>query len=130
MSNFWDSNVWGAFNLIAVLLSSLLAASLLKKAIKLLKDSLIPTSVVGGGILLAIAAIYKFITKTKLVRTRTSHLFQKRKNGREFQLIFKVHVAIFHKKIFCVFIFFHSIISIQLSCKKVNPSTRFFTEKS
>ena len=69
MSNFWDSNVWGAFNLIAVLLSSLLAASLLKKAIKLLKDSLIPTSVVGGGILLAIAAIYKFITKNEMFNT-------------------------------------------------------------
>jgi len=69
MSNFWDSNVWGAFNLIAVLLSSLLAASLLKKAIKLLKDSLIPTSVVGGGILLGIAAIYKFVTKDEMFDT-------------------------------------------------------------
>lgn len=69
MSNFWDSNVWGAFNLIAVLLLSLLAASLLKKAIKLLKDSLIPTSVVGGGILLGIAAIYKFVTKDEMFDT-------------------------------------------------------------
>ena len=69
MSNFWDSNVWGAFNLIAILLSSLLAASLLKKAIKLLKDSLIPTSVVGGGILLGIAAIYKFVTKDEMFDT-------------------------------------------------------------
>jgi len=69
MSNFWDSNVWGAFNLIAVLLLSLLAASLLKKAIKLLKDSLIPTSVVGGGILLGIAAIYKLVTKNEMFDT-------------------------------------------------------------
>lgn len=69
MSNFWDSNVWGSFNLIAILLLSLLAASLLKKAVKLLKDSLIPTSVVGGAVLLLIAAIYKLITKEEMFNT-------------------------------------------------------------
>lgn len=69
MSNFWDSNVWGRFNLIAILLLSLLAASLLKKAVKLLKDSLIPTSVVGGAVLLLIAAIYKLITKEEMFNT-------------------------------------------------------------
>ena len=63
MSNFWDFKVWGSFNLLAVLLLSLLAASLLKKSIKILQDSLIPTSVVGGGILLIIGAVYKWITK-------------------------------------------------------------------
>lgn len=69
MSNFGDSNVWGRFNLIAILLLSLLAASLLKKAVKLLKDSLIPTSVVGGAVLLLIAAIYKLITKEEMFNT-------------------------------------------------------------
>ena len=69
MSNFWDFSVWGSFNLFAVLLLSLLAASLLKKSIKLLQDSLIPTSVVGGGILLIIGAIYKFITKEVMFDT-------------------------------------------------------------
>lgn len=69
MSNFWDSNVWGSFNLIAILLLSLLVASLLKKAVKLLKDSLIPTSVVGGAVLLLIAALYKLITKEEMFNT-------------------------------------------------------------
>ena len=69
MSNFWDFSVWGSFNLFAVLLLSLLAASLLKKNIKILQDSLIPTSVVGGGILLIIGAIYKFITKDVMFDT-------------------------------------------------------------
>ena len=32
MINFWDYNAWGGFNVIAVLLVSLLAASLLKRA--------------------------------------------------------------------------------------------------
>ena len=69
MNNFWDSSVWGSFNLFAVLLLSLLAASLLKKSVKALQDSLIPTSVVGGGILLIIAAIYKLITKEVMFDT-------------------------------------------------------------
>ena len=69
MSNFWDSSVWGSLNLVTVLLLSLLAASLLKKSVKFLQDSLIPTSVVGGAILLCIAAIYKFITKDVMFDT-------------------------------------------------------------
>ena len=59
MSNFWDTGVWGEINLFAVLLLGLLAASILKKAVKILRESLIPTSVLGGGLLLAISSIYK-----------------------------------------------------------------------
>lgn len=62
MSNFWDTSVWGEVNIIAVLLLSLLVASLLKKGIRLLKESLIPTSVLAGGILLAISSIYKLFS--------------------------------------------------------------------
>lgn len=62
MENFWDSSVWGTFHLVAVLLISLLVANALKRKIKFLKVSLIPTSVLGGGILLLIAGIYKLIT--------------------------------------------------------------------
>lgn len=69
MENFWNSNVWGIFHLFAVLLISLLAANALKRKIKFLKVSLIPTSVLGGGILLLIAAIYKLITGDLLFDT-------------------------------------------------------------
>ncbi len=62
MDNFWDFSVWGWFNVLAVLLISLLAAKALKKAIPILNASLIPTSVLGGGILLIVAGIYKLIT--------------------------------------------------------------------
>ena len=62
MENFWDYNVWSGFNLMAVLLISLLAASILKKIFPALKASLVPTSVLGGGILILVAAIYKLIT--------------------------------------------------------------------
>ena len=62
MTNFWDFNVWGTFNVVAVLLVSLLAANMLKKAIPFLQASLIPTSVLGGGILIIVAGIFKSIT--------------------------------------------------------------------
>ena len=62
MINFWDFNAWGGFNVIAVLLVSLLAASMLKRAFPILKATLIPTSVLGGGILIVIAGIYKTVT--------------------------------------------------------------------
>jgi len=62
MENFWDYSVWGDFILIAVLLVSLLVANMLKKKIPFLQASLIPTSVLGGGLLVVVAGIYKAIT--------------------------------------------------------------------
>ena len=62
MNNFWDFSVWGSFHLLAVLLVSLLAANILKRTVKFLRVSLIPTSVLGGVILLVIAEIYGAIT--------------------------------------------------------------------
>ncbi|MBR5774462.1 MAG: hypothetical protein IKY44_06385 [Clostridia bacterium] len=62
MENFWDSSVWGTFALCATLLISLLIANVLKRTIKFLHYSLIPTSVLGGVILIIVASIYKGIT--------------------------------------------------------------------
>ena len=62
MNNFWDSSVWGPFNLLAMLLCALLVASLIKKNVKVLNESLIPTSVLAGTILLIISSIYKLCT--------------------------------------------------------------------
>lgn len=62
MENFWDSSVWGGFMVVAVLLMSLLLANALKRRISFLGASLIPTSVLGGLILLAISGIYKLFT--------------------------------------------------------------------
>ena len=69
MVNFWDFSSWGAFNLIAVLLSGLLVANMLKRSIPWLEASLIPTSVLGGGILLLASVIYKRITGTEMFNT-------------------------------------------------------------
>ena len=62
MANFWDSEVWSIVNLISVLLVSLLAANILRRTVPFFKKSLIPTSVLGGGVLIIVAAIYKLIT--------------------------------------------------------------------
>ena len=70
MENFWDSNVWGFFNLFAVLLLSLLAANVLRKTVKGLNESLIPTSVLGGGVLLVISAFYKLATGVNMFDTQ------------------------------------------------------------
>lgn len=60
--NFWDYEVWGSILVFAVLLVALLAGNVLKKSIPLLQRSLIPTSVLGGAVLLVVAAIFKAIT--------------------------------------------------------------------
>jgi len=56
--NFWDTSVWGGVNVFAMLLLGLLAASLVKKSIKGLRDSLVPTSVLAGFLLLVVSGIY------------------------------------------------------------------------
>ena len=62
MENFWGIEVWGTINLIMVLLASMLAGNILKKSIRILQASLIPTSVIGGTLLIIVAGIYKLCT--------------------------------------------------------------------
>lgn len=62
MENFWDYKVWGPLLIFVALLGSLLVGNILKKSIPFLRNSLIPTSVLGGAILLIIAEIYKHAT--------------------------------------------------------------------
>ena len=62
MGNIWDFEVWSWIMLFAVLLGSLLVGNILKKSIPFMRNSLIPTSFLGGCVLLIVAAIYKAIT--------------------------------------------------------------------
>ena len=62
MENFWDYSVWSGVNLIGVLLLSLLFANVLKRKISWLNASLIPTSVLGGAVLLVLSGLYKLFT--------------------------------------------------------------------
>ncbi len=69
MENFWDYSSWGFFNLIAVLLVSLLAGNMLKRSIPALQASLIPTSVLGGSILLVISSVYNIVSGNEMFDT-------------------------------------------------------------
>ena len=69
MENFGDYSVWGIFNLIAVLLLSLLLAYTLKRSVRFLRASLIPASVLGGVILLIVAGIYRLLSGNNLFDT-------------------------------------------------------------
>ncbi|MBQ1846595.1 MAG: hypothetical protein II135_01190 [Clostridia bacterium] len=62
MENFWDFNVWSSFNILAVLLISLLIANILRRSIPFLRKSLIPTSVLAGALLMITEGVYKAIT--------------------------------------------------------------------
>ena len=70
MSNFSDFSVWGSMNQIAALLMSLLAANMLKRSLPFLRNSLIPTSVLGGGILLGVSAIYNLCFGQNMFETK------------------------------------------------------------
>ncbi|MBQ3235323.1 MAG: hypothetical protein IJA97_04090 [Clostridia bacterium] len=70
MSNFWDYSVWGFIMILGALLGSLLLANVLKKAIPFLNKSLIPTSVLGGLILLLISLIYTAVTDDVLFEAK------------------------------------------------------------
>ena len=59
MENFWDSNVWGTYLLVGILLASLLVANALKRKIPFLRNSLIPNSVLGGILILVFVGVYK-----------------------------------------------------------------------
>ena len=68
-NNFWDSSTWQFFHLIAALLLAMLAANALKQTIPLLRRSLIPTSVLGGLMLLVTAAVYQGATGQVMFKT-------------------------------------------------------------
>ena len=69
MGNIWDFSSWGFFNLIAVLLAALLLAHMLKRMIPWLEKSLVPTSVLGGLLLLLVSVIYNQSTGREMFDT-------------------------------------------------------------
>ncbi len=69
MESFWDFSVWGGVNLIAVLLLSLLCANAIKRSVPFLRNSLIPTAVLGGILLLFASIVYKQTTGNMLFDT-------------------------------------------------------------
>lgn len=69
MESFSDYSVWSFISILAVLLIAMLLANLIKKSIKCLKNSLIPTSVLGGLILLVLSIVFESITGKNIFDT-------------------------------------------------------------
>ena len=70
MQNFWDFSVWGPVALFGTLLISLLDANILKKKLPFLRNSLIPTAVLGGLMLLIISVVYEAVTGDLFFNTK------------------------------------------------------------
>lgn len=69
--NFWDSHVWTFMVELTVLLAGMLVANLLRRTIRPLRQSLIPSAVVGGFLLLAANNIYKHIVGVPIFQALT-----------------------------------------------------------
>ncbi|NCB50421.1 MAG: hypothetical protein EOM54_00875 [Clostridia bacterium] len=67
--NFWDFEVWGFIVMLAVLTGGMLLANLLRRLIKPLRRSLIPSAVIGGFIILIIEKLYHAITGISMFTT-------------------------------------------------------------
>ena len=69
MQNFWEFNAWGTILLFTVIFVGLMVGNMIKKSVKFMQNSLIPTSVIGGILILIVAELYRIIFKQELFNT-------------------------------------------------------------
>ena len=69
--NFWDVEVWSFVITLAILFGAMLLANALRRQIPLLRRSLIPSSVLGGFLVLIADAIFKGIFGHSMFNTST-----------------------------------------------------------
>jgi len=67
--NFWDYDVWSFVVMLSILIGGMLLANLLRRVIKPLRRSLIPSAVIGGFIILIIEKVYHAITGISMFTT-------------------------------------------------------------
>ncbi len=70
-TNLWDSGVWNFIIVLTVLLIGMMAANVLRRVIPPLRRSMIPSSVLGGFLVLIAGFIYKKITGNPMLDVRT-----------------------------------------------------------
>ena len=56
---FWDGEIWSFIVTVALLFGAMLLANLLRRQIRFLRRSLIPSAVLGGFIILLLDSLYK-----------------------------------------------------------------------
>ncbi len=59
---FWDADAWSFVTALSVLFGAMLLANLLRRKIRFLRYSLLPSSVLGGFLVLGADAVYKAVT--------------------------------------------------------------------
>ena len=69
--NFWDADVWSFVVTLAVLLLAMIVANTLRNVIKPLRQLMIPSSVLGGFLLLIALWLIRKLTGSDLVSTST-----------------------------------------------------------
>ena len=75
--HFWDIEVWSFIIEFAVLLAGMMVANMLRRMIKPLRQSLIPSSVIGGFLVLGVSVLFRNlgiqIFQTYTLETLTYH---------------------------------------------------------
>ncbi len=61
-SNFWDIEIWSFIITLSILFGAMLFANLLRRKIRFWRDSLLPSSVLGGFLALLADSIYQRVT--------------------------------------------------------------------
>ena len=69
--NFWDINIWSVIITLTILLSAMMVANFLRRIIKPLRKSLIPSAVLGGFLVLLLDFAYKEITGNSMFNSVT-----------------------------------------------------------
>lgn len=69
--NFWDSQVWSFIISIGVVFAVLLFSNFLRRCIPFLRKSLIPSSVIGGFLLLLVNTLWKRFTGNAVIELLT-----------------------------------------------------------
>lgn len=69
--NFWDINIWSFIITLTILLSAMMVANFLRRIIKPLRKSLIPSAVLGGFLVLLLDFAYKEITGNSMFNSVT-----------------------------------------------------------
>ena len=67
--NFWDYEVWRFVMMLAVLTGAMLLANLLRREIRPLRRSLIPSSVLAGFLILFVEKLYRAVTGASMFTT-------------------------------------------------------------
>jgi ESS family glutamate:Na+ symporter len=69
--NFWDIEVWTFVITLSILFSAMLLANTLRRKIPFLRKSLVPSSVLGGFLLLAADAVYRAFSGNSMFSVST-----------------------------------------------------------